>query len=365
MKYEELCRFETLYAAYLSARRGKRKKNAAAEYEANALACTEKLSRQLAARTYRPSSFEVFTVYEPKERLVQAPAFVDKVVLHALVDGGLYDAVTHSFIRDNCASQKGKGMHDALYRLRLNMQRYYRRHGTAEGWVLKGDVHHFFASIPHDKLKEQLKRLCAKRGVDASIYALLCRYIDNSAEGLPLGYQTSQLLALLYLDGFDHWATERHTLDGYGRYMDDFYAISPDKAQLQNLLRDMREYMKGLGLELNGKTAIFPLKNGVDFMGFHTYLTETGGCVQKLRRESVQRMNARCKQWERDYPAGYISADAIETSWRGWDAHAAHGDTFALRQKYAQRVGALIGRELKPRRKLGPTKAAKAAHKQK
>ena len=32
-------------------------------------------------------------------------------------------------------------------------------------------------------------------------------------------------------------------------------------------------------LELNQKTVIFPLKNGIDFIGFHTYLTETGrGC---------------------------------------------------------------------------------------
>ena len=63
MTYQEMCQFETLYRAYLSARKGKRKKAGTAQYEANALACTEKLSRVLLAKTYRPSKFEVFKVY--------------------------------------------------------------------------------------------------------------------------------------------------------------------------------------------------------------------------------------------------------------------------------------------------------------
>ncbi len=83
MTYEEMCAFVVLYEAYLSARKGKRSKAGTAQYEANALACTDKLSRQLLNRTYKPSNFEIFYVYEPKKRLVQAPAFVDKVVLHA------------------------------------------------------------------------------------------------------------------------------------------------------------------------------------------------------------------------------------------------------------------------------------------
>lgn len=55
----------------------------------------------------------------------------------------------------------------------------------------------------HDILKEKLK----KRVKDPQIFNLLCIYID-STDGLPLGYQTSQLLALMYLDDFDHWVKE-------------------------------------------------------------------------------------------------------------------------------------------------------------
>ena len=359
MTYEEMCAFEVLYRAYLSARSGKRSKAGTAQYEANALACTDKLSRKLLNRTYAPSNFETFFVYEPKKRLVQAPAFVDKVVLHAATDNVLYDAITHSFIRDNHASQKGKGTHDGLMRLKQHMAEYYRRTGSADGWVLKCDVRKFFASIDHNILKAKLRALFLKRGVDMAFYDLLCIYIDKT-DGLPLGYQTSQLLALLFLDEFDHYVQEVRGFRYYGRYMDDFYIIAPTKKELQELLKDVERWMDDLRLELNEKTGIFPLRNGIDFLGFHSYLTETGAVVQKLRRDKVQDINARVKYWREAYPAGKVTKEAIIKGFGGWDAHAAHGDTYALRQKYAAQVSEIIGEEIKPRRKINSTNAVRA-----
>lgn len=352
MTYQEICDFEVLYKAYLEARKRKRKKPGTAQYEANALACTNKLSRILSTKEYRPSKFEVFYVYEPKKRLVQAPAFVDKVVLHAVTDNILYEAITKSFIRDNFASQKGKGTNDGLMRLKQHMVDYYRREqcGT-NGWILKGDVHHFFASIDHGKLKHKLKRLLDKRGVDPQIYDLLCVYIDTS-EGLPLGYQTSQLLALMFLDEFDHLMKEKYRMKYYGRYMDDFYIIHHDKKVLQQILKDIRVVMAEWGLELNQKTGIFPLRNGIDFLGFHSYLTETGAVIQKLRRDGINRIRSKVKFWEEAYPRGEITKEAILDSFGAWDAHAAYGDTRELREKYATKVSGIIGEKVKIRRKL-------------
>ena len=359
LTFQEMCSFEVLYDAYLAARKRKRKKAGTAQYEANVLACTEKLSYILATKKYVPSKFEVFYVYEPKKRLVQAPAFVDKVVLHAATDNVLYDAMTKSFVRNNHASQKGKGMHDGLDRLKWAMIDYYRKNGTAEGWVLKCDVHHFFASIDHDILKERLRDLLQRRGVDPQYYELMCTYIDTT-DGLPLGYQTSQLLALMYLDKFDHLIKEELDFRYYGRYMDDFYIIARTKKELQVLLHDVAEWMGDSRLELNNKTGIFPLRNGIDFLGFHTYLNETGKVVQKLRQDSIDRVKARIKAWKVDYPAGKVTKEAIKDSFRAWDAHAAHGNTYQLRLKMAKQVSEIIGEEVKPRRKINaPTNRVK------
>ena len=142
--------------------------------------------------------------------------------------------------------------------------------------------------------------MCLKRNINQEIYDLLCIYIDTS-EGLPLGYQTSQLLALLFLDDFDHWIKEKKKIKYYGRYMDDFYLISSSKQELQLLLKEIKEYIKELGLELNNKTAIFPLKNGIDFLGFHTYLTNSGKVIMKLRRANVKKIKRKVKKWKIDF----------------------------------------------------------------
>lgn len=376
MDYRQLFTFSVLYDAYKTARSGKRDKAGTAEFEAHALTYIERLTYLLQSGQYRPGKFETFFVYEPKKRLVQAPAFRDKVVQHALVDNFLYEAITRSFIEDSFASQIGKGVHVGLHRLKRNMQDYFlKRKGHdeaarraqglpprppeewnyADGWILKADVHHFFASINHDILKEKLK----KRVKDPQIFNLLCVYIDSTA-GLPLGYQTSQLLALMYLDDFDHWVKEVLHARYYGRYMDDFYIISDSKAQLQEYRERIEEYMTGLKLELNSKTAIFPLKNGINFLGFHTYLDARGGIVMKVRRDSVQRMQARIKARKAAPPVTPEDKAKAINSWRAWDAHAAHGDTLNLRVKIAAEVSAVVGVRVYARRPIRESKNEKA-----
>jgi retron-type reverse transcriptase len=350
MTYTEICSFPALYTAYKRARLGKRKRAATAQYEANALFATERLSYILATRKYEPSKFETFYVYEPKKRLVQAPAFVDKVVQHSLVDNYLYEAITRSFIRDSHATQIGKGTHVGLDRLTHHMREYFQKRkghdetarreaglpyrpmaewDYAQGWVLKADVRKFFASIDHGIVKDMLR----KKVTDEGVYDLMCTYIDHTPAGLPLGYQTSQLLALMYLDAFDHWIKERLGVKYYGRYMDDFYLIHEDKEYLRYCLREIKTYLSGLKLELNEKTGIFPLRNGIDFLGFHSYLTETGKVVRKLRQSAKKRMNSRIKKWKREQNDGTLDLDHVLASYTAWDAHAAHGDTRELRKK--------------------------------
>ena len=291
LKFSEICTFSVLYKAYLAARRGKRSRAATANYEVHLLANIVNLVYILQTKIYRPGLFRVFYVYEPKKRLVQAPAFVDKVVQHALVDNLIYERITNSFILDNYASQKGKGLHFGLDRLRGFFTEYWNKYRTAEGWVLKADVRHFFASI-------------------------------------------------------DHFVKEKLRIRWYGRDMDDFFLIHPDKDYLQFCLKEIRAFMASLGLELNEKTQIFPIRNGIDFLGFHTYLTEEGKVIRKLRHSSIKRMRSKLRRWEQDYPAGLVTREKILQSWQAWDAHAAHGNTWSLRQQVRDRVQNILKEEI-------------------
>ena len=88
--------------------------------------------------------------------------------------------------------------------------------------------------------------------------------------------------------------------------------------------------------ELNDKTQIFPLRNGLDFLGFHSYLTDTGKVVRKLRRASRERMKRKLRKYKVMYESGAITKEKITESYQSWRSHASHGDCHALIQKYDQ-----------------------------
>jgi hypothetical protein len=119
----------------------------------------------------------------------------------------------------------------------------------------------------------------------------------------------------------------------YGRYMDDFYLIHPDKDYLRYCLEEIKKYLVPLGLELNQKTAVFPLTQGIDFLGFRTYLTDTGKVVRKVRRESKNRIRRKLKKYRHLLDEGRIDFETILQSYSSWTGHAEHGNSYHLIRK--------------------------------
>lgn len=205
----------------------------------------------------------------------------------------------------------------------------------ADGWVLKGDFSKFFYTLLHsycyETARRALKWLKDPELIDFAEW-LLWLIIDSTPDpGIPIGNQSSQLLALLYLDAFDHWLRDDRGLV-YGRYMDDFYIIHSDKLLLRQILKEIEAYIKPLGLRLNGKTQILPLKNGIDFLGFHTYLTQTGKVVRKVRAKSIDNMKRKIRKFRALVDSGKITLDSVVQSYASWTGHISHGNTYHLRQ---------------------------------
>lgn len=155
--------------------------------------------------------------------------------------------------------------------------------------------------------------------------------IDSvSNPGIPMGNQTSQWFALIYLNEMDHYIKRTLRIKHYGRYMDDFYLIHPDKEYLQYCLKEIELIVEDIGLKLNQKTDIFPLRNGLDFLGFHTYLTESGKVIRKLRRKSKVNMRRKLKKFRFKYDAGEMEFERIRQSYQSWRGHASHGNCYYL-----------------------------------
>lgn len=333
--YEVLCDFQKLYAAHKMARRGKRGKAEVIDFEMNLAQNLCALQRELADRTYEQRGYQHFTIYEPKERAIFAPKYSDRVIQHCLCDNVLMPMLEPRLIYDNAACRKGKGTHFALDRLSGFLREHYRKYGS-NGYFLKCDIRKYFENIDHSVLKSKLQRVFG----DSEVFALLCHIIDSFESrpgiGLPLGNQTSQWFALYYLDGVDRLIKEKFRIKHYTRYMDDFVLLHPDREYLRECLAAIRKFCGNeLKLELNDKTQIFPIKNGVDYLGWHFYLTDSGKVIRKLRNSNKKRMKKRMRKLAQDYHDWKIDIDAVKRSTASTYGHLQHGNTYHLRSKLA------------------------------
>lgn len=331
--YERIYDFGNLYRAYAATKKTKRWKNSTIRFELDALLELKDLERELKEDTYKMQGYNVFQIYEPKQRTIKSIKFRDKVVQRSLCDNVLEQCFEPHLIYDNYACRKGKGTHAGLKRMADFMRKHYRQHGT-EGWILKCDIEKYFDSIPKDKLKDLVTKLITRIVKDERLLSLLYEIIDSSSsedgKGLPLGNQTSQWFSVLFLSEFDHFVKEKLGVKMYLRYMDDFVLIHHDKEFLRHCKREIARYLEGLELQLNVKSHIFPLKNGADFLGFHLYLTDTGKVIKKIRQDSKKRVKRKLKKYKTLYREGKRSEKEITQSYNSWKNHARHGNCHNL-----------------------------------
>lgn len=282
-----------------------------------------RLKEELDSGTYRLGGYAVFRVTEPKERVIRSPRFRDRVVQRAMCNAGLYDDLTRGNIHDNAACQLGKGTSFAMDRLSCHLQRHWRRHGSA-GWVLRLDVSRFFDSIPHGPLKAMVERMVRCREFRDRVDEIIDSFADP---GIGLGSQISQLLAIAYLSGLDHHVKERLGVRAYVRYSDDIVMVHESRELLRRAWDDIRGRLGALGLRLNPKSTLHPLRQGVKFLKFRFFLTGTGRVVRTLDRRNVARIRKRLRKLKDKARLGGRQWRDLAGSFESWKAHAEQGNS--------------------------------------
>lgn len=297
------------------------------------------MRESLINKTYTVSSYGEFIIYEPKKRIVKSGSFKDKIVQHSLCDNVLLPEAGKHFIENNFAGQIGKGTLFGLDHLRDDMLQFYTEYGI-KGYVLKCDITKFFYTIDHKILKDIIQKYFS----DEDILWLCDLFIDSTKEdiGIPLGNQISQVFALMYLDGLDHLITEKLQIKYYGRYMDDFYLIHEDKKYLEYCLAVIQNYIHSLKLTLNGKTQIIPFKNGINFLGFHTYVTRDGKAIRKLKGENKRKIKKRLLRNSELVKSGRMTKEKFYESYNSWRNHASHGNCVKLIHQMDNYVAKLV-----------------------
>lgn len=293
--FDNIISFENLYKAHRRARLGKRHKKEVIEFEGNLSENIWRIHYDLKYGKYMVGGYHSFMIYDPKEREIQAISYRDRVVQHSLCDNYLIPILEKHLIYDNAACRKNKGTSFAIKRWREFMRRHYLKYGDS-GYFIRVDVAKYFPSIDHTILKEKLVKIVEDKKVLELLYSIIDSYNLETNKGLPMGNQTSQCFALLYLDNVDRYIKETMRIKHYVRYMDDMMFIVHDK-QLAKLIIDKVKFLfEECGLSLNKQSKITPVKNGVAFLGWRFSYNETGGIIQTLKKETQKIIIKRIKK---------------------------------------------------------------------
>ena len=340
--YSQICAFENLWKAACQAQRGKRFQHNVARFNFHRERELFRLQEELLAQTYHPGTYREFTIYEPKKRMISAAPYRDRVVHHALCNI-IEPIFNRTFIFDSYACRLGKGTHRAVNR--------FTQFCRQNRYVLKADIQKYFPSIDHEILKALVRR---KIRDDQTLW-LIDLIIDSSnpqepviayfpgddlftpddrRHGIPIGNLTSQFLANVYLNPFDHFIKEQLRCRYYIRYCDDFVVLNDDKAWLHKVKAQMEEYLMSLRLKLHRrKSQVFPVKDGTDFLGYRIFPTH-----RRVRRESITRFRRRMRRLQEEYAKGEITLSHIKQSIQSWLGHVSHADSYGLRKQLLREI---------------------------
>lgn len=336
--WPQIVTFENLLGAAEAAAAGKKKRGNVAAFLMNLEGELFRLQRELVSGEYRTGAYRTFTICDPKPREISAAPFRDRVVHHALTRV-LEPIFETRFSRNSFACRVGMGTHQALDRAKEGVRKFR--------YVLKCDVRKYFASMDHEILMGQLRRTvkCRKtlelgaqilQGFRAAQEPPV-RYFPGDdlfsagerRRGLPLGNQTSQLFANLYLNGLDRMMDERLKAGFYTRYVDDFVMFSDSRNELRGLRAAVVDFMDTVRLEIHpGKSRIYRCVDGVTFLGWRLFPEQT-----RLVRGNVIRFRRAMKAMRAAHMSGSMQWDDVNQRVQAWIAHASHGNTWVLRER--------------------------------
>ena len=300
-----------LYQAYLDARRHKRKKPYQQLFEIGLEKNLNDLCDELHERRYHARPSTCFIITDPKKREVFAADFRDRLV-HHLYFNYVHEMLERTFIQDSYSCIKGRGTHYGINRLEKHI-RSASTNWQERCYVMKMDIRGYFMHINRERLLEMtlstIHRMAghkvSKRSaetwqecVDIGFVNYLsheiimldpterCQIHGNASDwdglahdkslfnspagcGLPIGNLTSQLFSNVYLNALDQYVKRELSCKHYGRYVDDFYIVDPDRMRLRHLIPLIRRFLEEkLDLKLHeGKLKIVSVTQGIDFIG--------------------------------------------------------------------------------------------------
>lgn len=352
--FQSVSNLELLTKSYYKAARRKRYRPFICNYEFNLEENLINLQHLLKLGTYKPLPYTHFLVFEPKTRQVSAPHFRDRILQHALHSQiePMFDRI---FIYDSYACRTKKGTHFALRRVQKFLKAAHSKHPKSQIYVLQCDINKYFQSINWDiLLKIFAKKITCKQtfnlieNIITHHKSAFYRHRSNNLlrskstvtpktrTGLPIGNLISQLCANIYLNELDKFVKHNLKAKWYGRYMDDFLIISPDKKFLIQAKTQIEIFLKNkLKLRLHPrKVSINNVSGGVPFVGYRIFKNHI-----VIRGDTLRRIQKNYTQKLKHFKEGKISSSQIASSKASFYGHLKQANTYFLQKHLFKELG--------------------------
>lgn len=147
--------------------------------------------------------------------------------------------------------------------------------------------------------------------------------------GITIGGGLSHMYGNMYLDQLDQLAKRTFGIKKYIRLMDDTVILHPDKSVLHKYKKEFSEFLSDvLHLRLNNKTAIRPINQGMEFVGYRIWPHKV-----RLRKSTSLRMKRRLKKVQEDYRNYEMSFEKANDTVMSYMSLMKHCDCEALKTK--------------------------------
>lgn len=284
---------------------------------------------------YKITKYNVFTINNPKYRMVMSLNMKDKIINHYVARFILLPKLNKYLDIRNCATRKNMGYDYAIKLLKRYIE-CNKKYGKF--YILKIDISKYFYSIDHNILKELLKDK-----LNEEEYKIVSRIIDSTNEsyinkiiiniknnllikdknrcneinklplykynkGLPIGNMTSQILSIFYLYKLDYYIINNFKLKYLLKYMDDYIIISNNKDKLKKALNEI-EYILNKKYKLNinkNETNIYDSYHGFEYLGYMFYIRNNKTII-KIKSSNKRRIDNNIKKINYLYKNNYIS----------------------------------------------------------
>lgn len=300
---------DNLRLAFEKTAKGKRDTFAYLEFKEYSGANLHNLREELMDDAWEQGPCRNFTIHEPKERLISALSFRDRIAQHAVMNvvGPVLDK---SLLPYTFGCRNGKGTHAGVRHIQSRLRQ------TGAKYFLKTDYSKFFPSVVRKTLHSRFDRHIYCRKTQRVMRSM----IPEEGVGLNIGYLISQTGANAYGDMVDRFVHFDLGARHWARYMDDIVILSSNPYELRHWFEDIQAFsLEQMGLKIS-HWHIHPVSHGVDYLGYRIWPRH-----KLLRKDSVTRAKRKIQKYiERG------DADALNHFIPSWLGHAQFADTHNL-----------------------------------